>query len=191
MGALMLSGSPNGDGLTAACVDAAVRGLEAAGVPCEEIRLTDSNIGICRQCDNGWGTCLSEHRCRTEDGFEAVHERVLASEALVFVTPVYWGDLSESMKAFVDRLRRCEALRKPASSLSGVPVLGVAAAGGGGGGTVSCIEQIERFVSHIGLKRFDLIGVTRWSREHSLAAIELAARSLGNSLRGARKGGAI
>jgi hypothetical protein len=109
MTALILSSSPNTDGLTAACVDAVRSGLNAGGVDAHEVRLTDANVGVCRQCSDGWGTCRSDHVCQVADGFQAVHARVSDADALIVVTPVYWGDLSESAKAFVDRLRRCEA----------------------------------------------------------------------------------
>jgi multimeric flavodoxin WrbA len=176
---LILSSSPNTDGLTAACVRAAEAGLEAAGTAAREIRLTEASIGLCEQCGNGWGTCRSEHQCQVQDGFQVVHEAVLDADALVLITPVYWGEVSESMKAFLDRLRRCEALRET-SGLDNMPVMLVAAAGGGGGGITSCLAQMERFVSHVKAKRHDLIGVTRWTREPMLAAIEASAMGLGS-----------
>lgn len=180
--ALIVSSSPNTDGLTAACARAAADGLTAAGVRSDEIRLTEYTIGVCLQCANGWGTCLGQHRCQVIDDFQSLHERFCSAETIVFVTPVYWGEMSESMKAFTDRLRRCEATRSVDRVLTGRKVLAVAAAGGGGGGIVTCLEQIERLVSHLGMKRFDLIGVTRWTREAKLAAITGSARLLGEMM---------
>ena len=185
---LILSSSPNTDGLTAACARAVATGLHEAGVPSREVRLTEAGVGSCRQCGNGWGTCLEEHRCQAEDGFQALHRQVLESDALALVSPVYWGEMSESMKAFTDRLRRCEATRwQGEKPLGGRWLLGVAAAGGGGGGIVSCTEQMERLCSHLGLKRFDLIGVTRWTRDHQLDAMRAAARELGRKIGAAGK----
>jgi len=182
MNALILSSSPNTDGLTAACVDAVRSGLAAGGVDEHEVRLTDSNVGVCQQCSDGWGTCRSDHVCQVSDGFQAVHARVRDAAALILVTPVYWGDLSESAKAFVDRLRRCEATAGDESPLAGRWFMGVAAAGGSGGGQISCLEQMERLVGHIRMKRWDLIPLCRWTREAKLNAIESSARALGRGM---------
>lgn len=181
MSVTIFSSSPNTDGLTAACADAARGGLAHGASTATEIRLTDVGLGVCRQCGNGWGTCLKEHVCQVHDGFAAIHHELLDSEAVVIVTPVYWGEASESMKAFLDRLRRCEATRVN-SVLRGKRFLLVAAAGGTGGGLISCLSQLERFVQHVGASRYDLIGVTRWTREAKLTEIERSAAGLAESL---------
>lgn len=178
MSAIVISASPNTDGLTAACAAAAIEGIRAAGGQVEAVRLTDAGIGRCEQCNNGWGTCRTEHRCQVEDGFQAVHASVLRAEALVLVTPVYWGDLSESAKAFTDRLRRCEATRGTESGLAGKPVLCVAAAGGSGGGMITCLLSLERWIQHVRARTWDLIPVNRWSRPYKLAAIREAAHTM-------------
>jgi multimeric flavodoxin WrbA len=179
MKVLVISSSPNTDGLTSACASAAVEGIRLAGGEAEEIRLNDLNVAMCQACDNGWGTCLPEHRCQTLDDFQALHERVCQADALVLVTPVYWGEMSESAKAFTDRLRRCEATRNDGSSrLRGKPVIAVAAAGGSGGGMITCLASMERWIDHVRARRFDLIPVNRWSREYKLATIRAAAQTL-------------
>lgn len=180
--ALILSSSPNRDGLTAACAAAVAAGFRSAGCEPSEVRLTDADVGRCLQCGDGWGTCRTDGVCQVADGFQAVHALARDAWTIVLVTPVYWGDLSESAKAFVDRLRRCEALQRDRSPLHGRWFMGVAAAGGGGGGTVSCLEQMERLVSHLGMKRWELIGVTRWTREASLDMIERSAAALAGAL---------
>jgi len=178
MNVIVLSSSPNVGGLTAACADAAVEGIRMAGGNAEEIRLNDLQIGLCQACGNGWGTCLEDHECQVEDDFQALHERVRRVDAYVIVTPVYWGGMSESAKAFTDRLRRCEATRGDSSELRGKPVLAVAAAGGSGGGMITCLLDMERWIQHVRARVFDLIPVNRWSREYKLVAIREAARTM-------------
>ena len=181
MNVIVLSSSPNWDGLTAACAAAALEGVRQAGGQGEEARINDLNVGMCEACDRGWGTCQGEHRCQVEDGFQALHTRVLATDALVLVTPVYWGEMSESAKAFTDRLRRCEATRGDESGLRDKPVIMVAAAGGSGGGMITCLGSMERWIHHVRARTWDLIGVNRWSREYKLAAIREAARAMAES----------
>jgi multimeric flavodoxin WrbA len=178
MDILVFSASPNKDGLTAACAAAAVEGARQAGGHAEEVRLNDLQIGMCQACGNGWGTCLPDHECQVEDDFQALHARVCQADAYVLVTPVYWGEMSESAKAFTDRLRRCEATRGDGSALSGKPAIAVAAAGGSGNGTITCLLSMERWLQHVQARVFDLIPVKRWTRAHKLVTIREAARAM-------------
>ncbi len=187
METLVIYASPNHDGLSAACAAAAADGARQAGAQAEVLRLNDLHVGMCQACDNGWGTCREEHRCKVEDGFQALHARILQAGAIVLVTPVYWGEMSESAKALTDRLRRCEAPQSDASRLAGVPVIAVAAAGGTGNGTVTCLLSMERWAQHVRARVFDLIAVNRWSREYKLETIRAAACSIvQEALAGAR-----
>lgn len=178
MNVLVVYSSPNKDGLTAACAAAAVEGAREAGAHVEEVRLNDLDVGMCQACDDGWGTCRTAHECQVKDGFQALHARICEADALVLVTPVYWGEMSESAKALTDRLRRCEATKREASCLSGKPVLAVAAAGGSGGGMITCLLSMERWIQHVRARIWDLIPVNRWSREYKLVAIRAAARAM-------------
>jgi multimeric flavodoxin WrbA len=177
MNVIILEASPNLDGLTAACAAAAAAGVRLAGGSVDCQRINDLDIRRCQACDNGWGTCLPEHGCQVADDFPALHRRIVAADALVLVTPVYWGEMSESAKALTDRLRRCEATRREGSYLSGKPFIAVAAAGGSGGGMISCLASMERWAQHVRAQVFDLIPVNRWSREYKLAAIQAAAQA--------------
>jgi multimeric flavodoxin WrbA len=178
MKVLIISSSPNHEGLTAACVAAAADGITIGSGKSEEIRLTDMKIGNCEQCNNGWGTCLQEHRCQVEDDFQALHELVVNTDAIVLITPVYWGEMSESAKAFTDRLRRCEATLEAESGLKGKPVLAIAAAGGSGNGAISCLASMERWIEHVRARKYDFITVTRWTREYKLLTIRNAALTM-------------
>ncbi len=178
MNVIVTTSSPNKDGLTAACAAAAVEGVLLAGGYAKEVRLNDLQIGLCQACDNGWGTCRDGHKCQTKDDFQALHTRALQADAYVIVTPVYWGEMSESAKAFTDRLRRCEARRGNESGLFDKPVIAVAAAGGSGNGMITCLLSMERWIEHVRARKFDLIPVNRWSREYKLVAIREAARAM-------------
>jgi multimeric flavodoxin WrbA len=175
---VVLSASPNTDGLTAACAAAAVEGARSAGGQAEEVRLNDRQIGVCQACDNGWGPCLRDHECQVEDDFQDLHARVLRAGALVLVTPVYWHEMSESAKAFTDRLRRCEAPRGAQSGLAGKPVIAVAAAGGSGNGMITCLGSMERWIKHIRARVYDLLPVNRWSKGYKLIATHDAAQTM-------------
>jgi multimeric flavodoxin WrbA len=184
MKVIVFSASPNTDGLTAACAAAALSGAQDAGGEAVEIRLNDLELGKCQACGRGWGTCLDEHICQVRDDFQALHERACEADALALVAPVYWGEMSESAKAFTDRLRRCEATRREDSRLSGKPVVVVAAAGGSGGGMITCLASMERWIEHVRARKFDLIPVNRWSREYKLTTIRCATQAMVKELAG-------
>jgi multimeric flavodoxin WrbA len=148
------------------------------------VRLNDMGVGMCEACDNGWGTCWGEHECQVEDDFQALHARVLAADALVLVTPVYWHEMSESAKAFADRLRRCEASKGAGSGVAGKPVIAVAAAGGSGNGMITCLFSMERWIEHVRARKFDFVPVNRWNREYKLSAIREAARAMAEGVLG-------
>lgn len=178
MNFLVFASSPNKDGLTEECAQAAAEGVRSADASAEIVYLNDADIGLCRACDRGWGTCRTEHHCQVEDGFQVLHEKTKDADGYVVVNPVYFGQLSESAKAYFDRLRRCEATRGDDSALSGRPVIGVAAAGGSGGGIVSCLDEMSRLFSALRSSVFDMITVTRKSRPYKPAAIRQAAEAM-------------
>jgi len=178
MRVLIISASPNKDGLTAACAQAAAEGVREAGGEAEEVRLNDLDIGRCHACGNGWGTCRSDHQCQEQDGFQALHARLPQFDGYVLVTPVYWWEMSESARAFTDRLRRCEATAGDESRLLDKPIIAIAAAGGSGNGTLNCLLDLENWIKHVRGRVFDLLPVTRWSRPYKLVVIRAAARAM-------------
>jgi len=172
-----LQGSPNDDGLTASLAEAALDGAAQAGAEVELVGLTDHEIAHCGQCADGWGKCREEGLCVIDDGFADVRAKVLEADAWVLVTPVYFGELSECVKAFTDRLRRCNIGAK-GEGLVEKPVIGVAAAGGSGGGIATCLVAIDRLFSHTNAEIADLITVTRRSADYKREAVRAAARAM-------------
>ena len=101
MRVLMISGSRNPDGQTARAANAFLEGVKDAGGESELIALPPMKIERCRQCENdGWGICRSEGRCIIKDDLAGLVAKIKAADAVVFATPVYWSDLSESLQAF-------------------------------------------------------------------------------------------
>ena len=179
---MIITSSPNKDGLTAACGEAARQGVTGNGVEADLYRLNDLDIGKCSACGNGWGTCREEHFCQVEDDFQELHAAMKDMDAFIFITPVYWWDMSESAKAFYDRMRRCEARKETDTYINGKPVICVAAAGGTGNGCVLCLSSMERLLDHVKGSKFDFIGITRKSRDYKLATITEAAKKLAESI---------
>ena len=178
MKVMIFTSSPNTDGLTAACGNAAKTGAEEAGAQVVVINLNRQKISSCHACGNGWGPCRNKHVCQIQDDFQALHASMADMDAFVLITPVYWGEMSESAKAFSDRVRRCEAVKKDKTIFEGKPFIAVAAAGGTGNGLTTCLTSIERFLAHVRAEKFDLIGITQKNRVYKLATIQEAAREM-------------
>jgi len=175
---MIFTSSPNTDGLTAACGNAAKTGASEAGAQVVMVNLNRQLISCCHACGNGWGTCRNEHVCQVQDDFQALHASMADMDAFVLITPVYWGEMSESAKAFTDRLRRCEALKKDKTFIAGKPVLAVAAAGGSGNGLTTCLTSMERFITHVKAEKSDLIGITQKNRVYKLNTVKEAVSEM-------------
>ncbi len=173
----VLSGNPKKDGLCQSIIDAAKLGAQEAGAEVDEIRLSDLKLTSCRVCGEGWGTCRNQNYCAFgSDGFDEVKKRVESSDAVILATPVYWGEVSEALKSFVDRLRRCEFGQ--AGILSNKQVLIIASPGGSGNGLLSSFEQLDRFCRHTGAVIFDYIGVNRWNSDYKRLTAKAAAYAI-------------
>jgi len=173
-------GSRNPEGQTARAADAVRQGLISGGGEGEMIFLPQLTIERCRQCDErGWGICRTEARCvNDEDDFAAVVEVLRGADALVFATPVYYGSLSESMRAFTDRLRRICGHADDRAGMAGKPAICVCVAGGGGGGGPSCTVSLERVLRTCGFDLVDFIPARRQNLDMKLEILQITGRWL-------------
>ena len=169
---IIITASPNRDGLTAACGQAVNTGVTGAGGAAELIDISALKLEACRICGNGWGICRDSGKCVIDDCLPEIQKKIKNAEGIFIVTPVYWGQPSERMKYFCDRLRRCEAFRQGGSIVKGKQISLIAAAGGTGNGTATCLEEMERWCRHIGAVAQERIAVTRFNRGTVLKVIE-------------------
>ena len=182
---LILSGSRNCEGQTARAINTICKGISSAKGKSEVIFLTELKLERCRQCDpDGWGLCRKEGRCVIEDDFASIEKKVKAADVLVFANPVYFGDLSESMRTFLERFRRTRFMR-PGSGPPGffppagaTPAIGLCYAGGSGNGTVSCAASLERVLQTCGFDVVDMIPVRRQNIEVKIPILELTGKWL-------------
>ncbi|HAR96278.1 MAG TPA: flavodoxin family protein [Deltaproteobacteria bacterium] len=185
MKVLIITCSPNRDGLTAACGEAAEQGIKNGKAEPVVVWLNDLTLSKCKACDNGWGTCRNQGVCQVLDDFQVLHQQIGEADGFVVISPVYWWDMSESAKALFDRLRRCEAM-KDHNRVKGKPFLCVAAAGGTGIGTINCLASMERLFLQMNSLQFmdlsavmgDFIGVTRKNRSYMLEAVKAASEKM-------------
>ena len=181
---LMICGSRNPAGKTAGAADAMLVGAVQSGAAVERLFLPTLRIERCRQCkDSGWGLCRDEGRCVIEDDFASVVEKIRAADVLIFATPVYYSDLSESLRAFLDRLRRTCTHESGRTSIKGKPAVGLCVAGGGGGGAPACCVSLEKVLATIGFDVVDMIPARRQNLAAKLKVLEQAGQGMGVEVR--------
>ncbi len=179
MKALAILGSRNPDGQTARATLAVVNAMEQGGAVVEQVFLPASNIRCCQQCDNdGWGTCLREGECCLDDGFSEIVANLKAADIVVFATPVYYADLSESLRAFLDRLRRTCTHADGSEGITGKRAVGVCVAGGGGGGAPECCANLQRILGICGFDVVDMVPVRRQDLEEKFFSLDATGKAL-------------
>ena len=175
MKVLLISGSRNPEGQTARAAQAVLEGAEKAGAETEKIFLPAIEIECCRQCDDdGWGLCSTEGTCIIDDDLDSVFEKFKAADAVILANPVYFGNLSESMRALLDRMRRICFRGGRGAEVEGKAVLGICVAGGGGGGSVECCQHLASSLMPFGFALVDMFPVRRQNLEAKLPQLELA-----------------
>ena len=96
---VILMGSPNRKGSTNILVTKFVEGATEAGHKCEVIDVCHANIHPCTGCV----ACGYEGPCVQKDDVEKIKAKLLASDMVVFATPLYYYGMSAQLKTVVDR----------------------------------------------------------------------------------------
>jgi len=136
-------------------------------------------IERCRQCDErGWGDCRAKGKCVIEDDLASLVDKIRLADAVAFTNPVYFGDLSESLRAFLDRLRRITRHENGKRGITGKPTVGVCVAGGGGGGAPNCWVSMEKVLTNCGLDVLDMIPARRQNLEMKVQVLQVVGKWL-------------
>jgi multimeric flavodoxin WrbA len=179
MKVIMISGSRSPAGRTATMADALLRGATNAGAECERYFLPEMLVRRCRQCDEqGWGQCREQGTCVIEDDFAGLVEKIHRADGVVFASPVYFSDLSESLRAFLDRLRRITRHDAAKPGIAGKRAIAIAVAGGGGGGAPACIERMQTVLATCGFDVLDAVPARRQNLELKEQVLELTGQWL-------------
>ncbi len=177
---IAILGSRNPEGRTTRCADALLEGAATKGAEGEKVFLTEMNVERCRQCDQGgWGTCRTEGACVIEDDFASLVDKLKTSDLAVFANPVYFSDQSESMRAFLDRLRRITRNDAGKEGITEKPAVGICMAGGGGGGAPTCAARMEKVLATCGFDVVDMVPVRRQNLEMKLSVLKTVGEWIG------------
>ena len=96
---VVLMGSPNQNGSTSILVQNFKKGAEEAGHTVESIDVCHMDIHPCIGCVK----CGYEGPCVQKDDVEQIRKKLLASDMVVFATPLYYYGMTAQLKTVVDR----------------------------------------------------------------------------------------
>lgn len=102
--------------------DSALKGLSERGFDTDKVYFADLTIKPCMGCC----ACQKQGRCVIDDDFNALADKVKASDVIVFSSPTYFSNVTSCAKRFFDRgysmfregaLGPVYQLRKPAKAI--------------------------------------------------------------------------
>ena len=91
----------------------ALAGAESAGASTEYLRLTDFTLAPCVECN----ACYKTGKCRILDDYQAILEKMLDVDRLIFAAPIFFMNVCAQAKILIDRCQclwaRKYVLRQP------------------------------------------------------------------------------
>ena len=107
MKTIIINASPRKNWNTAQLLKEAQNGAKLVGAEVEYIDLYDLSFTGCRSClacklKNG-----KHPGCSWKDDLSPLIDRILAADAVIIGTPIYWGEPTAQFRAFMERLVFC------------------------------------------------------------------------------------
>ena len=96
-------------------------------------------------------------------------------DAYIFITPVYFWEMSETAKTFFDRLKRCDVFNDD-SKIKNKNIVCIASAGGSGNGTEETLKSFDILNHFLKTKMYARIPVTKFNYKDQRELIIKAMR---------------
>ena len=103
MKVLGIMGSPRIKGNSDILLDEALKGAQSKGPVVEKIVLDKLRITPCKELY----TCLKDGQCPIKDDMTGIYPKILAADAIIIATPIFFYTVSAQLMAFISR---CQAL---------------------------------------------------------------------------------
>lgn len=98
MNIIVLNGSPR-KGNTVSAINALNEGLESAGHNVEVVDTYKLKVGPCVAC----GKCNRTEGCVMKDDTNMILDKMMASDMIIWATPVYWWGITAQLKLVLDK----------------------------------------------------------------------------------------
>lgn len=105
---VILLGSPHRHGTTAKLAAAFEKGALSAGHSVESVFVPGEKIAPCRSCD----ICRKTGTCMQQDSAPMLTDKLMEADAVVFVSPLFYFNMTAQLKALIDRFYARPALRE-------------------------------------------------------------------------------
>jgi multimeric flavodoxin WrbA len=102
MKVLGIMGSPRIGGNTDLLLDEALKGAQSGGAVTEKIVVDRLKIGACKEIYH----CLQDGTCPIKDDMTGLYDRILAADAIIVATPIFFYTVSAQLMALISR---CQA----------------------------------------------------------------------------------
>ena len=103
---IILLGSPHKQGTTAKLASRFERGALAAGHTVETVYVPGEKIAPCLGCN----VCRKTGTCVQKDDAPALLDKLMQADGLVFVSPLFYFNMTAQLKALIDRFYSKPAL---------------------------------------------------------------------------------
>lgn len=95
----VIEGSPHLKGASSTIASKFVEGATEAGHTVDVVEVVRLKIGACRACN----ACGASGPCIQNDDMAGVRSKIMSSDMVVFVTPVYFCGFTSQLKTVIDR----------------------------------------------------------------------------------------
>ncbi len=99
MNVIIISSSPRKAGNSDLLCDEFMHGAQEAGHLVEKIYLKDKAINYCTGC----GACFNTHKCLQKDDMGEILDKLVATDVIVFASPIYFYTVCGQLKTMIDR----------------------------------------------------------------------------------------
>jgi multimeric flavodoxin WrbA len=103
MKVLGIMGSPRRQSNTEILLDKALEGARDAGAEVEKVVVSNLKISPCLEIY----ACLKDGNCAIKDDMQALYEKLLEADHIIFASPIFFYGITSQAKAVIDR---CQAL---------------------------------------------------------------------------------
>ena len=97
---VVITGSPRKNGTSNFLADEFIRGAEENGHEVFKFDSAKADVKHCISCNS---CAFGAKPCIHKDDFVQLSEKLLSSDMIVFVTPVYYFGMSSTLKKVIDR----------------------------------------------------------------------------------------
>ena len=99
MKVLGISGSPRKNGNTEILLREALQAAEHMGCETKTFHMSGKTVAPCHAC----GGCFKAGNCVTQDDMQELYALMAWGDAIIWATPVYFGDVTAQLKCAMDR----------------------------------------------------------------------------------------